>query len=345
MAGVVLSAFPRAGGAEPSAWDRWCVAFLDRTGRVVDELQQGASHSEGQGYGLLLAEAHGDLAAFERIEAWTRAHLLVRRDALMGWRWVPGSGVGDWHVASDGDLFRAWALIRAARRFGRPEFLEDARRIARDLAAICAVADPRDPARLLLLPSDSPNPRAARGRVTVNPSYLMPRALGELSSATETPRLGQIASDGIRLIEELAARGPVPDWVEIGEDGFGPAPNRRPGSAYDALRIPLYLIWSGHGSSLPVQKAAVQLGSVAGQVIVARDASGQEITTSDLPGYHAISALTACAGGNTSSALPKFDPRQPYYPATLHLLAALAATEAATPCGSSHESEEENPSR
>ena len=323
-------------GTQPSAWDRWSAAFLDRTGRVVDELQKGASHSEGQGYGLLLAEAHGDLAAFERIEAWTRAHLLIRQDALMGWRWLPGHGVPDWHVASDGDLFRAWALMRAARRFDRPGFLDDAGRIARDLAAICAIPDPREPARLLLLPSDPPAITAARGRVTVNPSYLMPRALSELGQATGTPALGQIASDGVRLIEELAARGPVPDWVEISDDGFGPAPDRRVGSAYDALRVPLYLVWSGQGASLPVQKAAIQFGNVPGQVIVARDASGQATTTSDLPGYRALSALAACAGGSTR-ALPEFDARQPYYPATLHLLAALAATEAAVPCGSAHE--------
>ena len=91
-------------------WQRRYVSF----GRVIDAQQGGISHSEGQGYGLLLAQAHGDRQAFDEIDAWTRHHLAIRDDRLMAWKWQPGPGnnVADWHNATDGDLFRAWALLR-----------------------------------------------------------------------------------------------------------------------------------------------------------------------------------------------------------------------------------------
>jgi endoglucanase len=49
--------------------------FLASDGRIVDTGNGGISHSEGQGYGLLVAEAAGDRASFDRLWHWTDAHL------------------------------------------------------------------------------------------------------------------------------------------------------------------------------------------------------------------------------------------------------------------------------
>ena len=90
-----------------SSWEVWKAAFLEADGRVVDSLQMGASHSESQGYGLLLAASVGDGVAFDLIDRWTMANLAVRSDSLFAWRWLPAdpAGVPDRNNASDGDLF------------------------------------------------------------------------------------------------------------------------------------------------------------------------------------------------------------------------------------------------
>ncbi|MDO5527927.1 MAG: glycosyl hydrolase family 8 [Paracoccus sp. (in: a-proteobacteria)] len=315
-----------------SGWAEWRGAFLTDEGRVVDALQRGASHSEGQSYGLLLAEAHGDLDAFEKIERWTRAHLLVRDDALMGWRWIEGEGVPDWHIATDGDLFRAWALLRAGLRFARPDFTELAHKIAAEIAGMCITPDPRGGDRLVLLPGDPAYMLGEGGAVTFNPSYIMPRAMDDLAAATGIERLARAASDGLALIDELAAQGPIPDWVELHPGGIRPAAGRNGGSGYDAIRVPLYLVWSGRGDARAVTAAAEHLPSDAGRVVVARRADGSPDETSDLAGYRAIAALARCAAGFGPGAIPPYEPGQPYYPATLHLLAELAAREAALAC-------------
>ena len=86
---------------ERAAWDVWKSRFLAGNGRVIDHLQDGVSHSEGQGYGLLLAQAFGDREAFDAIESWTREHLLIRDDALMAWRWSPSENRDDELAGND----------------------------------------------------------------------------------------------------------------------------------------------------------------------------------------------------------------------------------------------------
>jgi len=71
-------------------WKSYQQTFVSADGRVVDFFQGSISHSEGQGYGLLLALMNGDRAAFDRIFRWTTDNLQVRRDALFAWSWASG---------------------------------------------------------------------------------------------------------------------------------------------------------------------------------------------------------------------------------------------------------------
>ena len=107
-----------------AVWQAWKGAYLQPSGRVVDGLQQNASHSEGQGYGAVLAVEFADQEALTRILDWTEANLALRGDSLLAWRYLPDASnpVPDLNNASDGDLFYAWALVRAAARHsGRSE--------------------------------------------------------------------------------------------------------------------------------------------------------------------------------------------------------------------------------
>ena len=63
-------------------WRQYKDRFLTSEGRIVDNANGGISHSEGQGYAMLIAERLNDRPTFEAIWQWTQSNLLVRGDSL-----------------------------------------------------------------------------------------------------------------------------------------------------------------------------------------------------------------------------------------------------------------------
>ena len=63
MVSVLFSSFSQAG----QAWEAYKARFLMTDGRIVDTGNKNVSHSEGQGYAMLMAVASNDKAAFDRI--------------------------------------------------------------------------------------------------------------------------------------------------------------------------------------------------------------------------------------------------------------------------------------
>ena len=198
------------------AWDAWKLAYLTPDGRVVDILQQGASHSESQGYGLFLAATFSDRAAFDSIHAWTEQNLAIRPDALLAWRWLPvaDNQVADNNNASDGDLFYALGLVRMAAHDGSADLLARATAMAADLAAHCIVPHPDGSGRLLLTPAAVGFDH--NGETIVNFSYYMPLAMREVAAATGISILASCATDGEALMAELSAECLMPDWIQVG---------------------------------------------------------------------------------------------------------------------------------
>jgi len=319
-------------------WAAWKTAYLQPDGRVVDGLQQNASHSEGQGYGALLATEFGDQDAFVRIIEWTERHLSIRADGLLAWRYLPDQAnpVPDMNNASDGDLFYAWALVRAANRFNERAFLVRAQQIALALAERCIVVSRANAAETIFLP-------AAQGfvhedRVVFNPSYIMPLAMRELAAATGVVELAQTAQHAEGILLRLAENGPVPDWVQVTRSGTAPAEGFSNDAGYEAMRVPLYLVWSGMNRHPAVtQMMRVYARTVQPGVPVPTridSASGAVLEASNDAGYRALAALVTCAGtpGAAGSDMPPFDPNQPYYPATLQLFAMIAANLVSPEC-------------
>ncbi|MFN4102401.1 MAG: glycosyl hydrolase family 8, partial [Pararhodobacter sp.] len=226
-------------------WAAWKEAFLQPDGRVVDGLQRNASHSEGQGYGALLATEFGDQEAFARIIDWSEQHLSIRGDGLLAWRYLPDEAnpVPDMNNASDGDLFYAWALVRAATKFNERGFLVRAQQIAAALAERCIVPSRANAGETIFLP-------AAQGfvhddRVIFNPSYIMPLAMREVAAGTGVVELAQTAQHAEGILMRLAENGPVGDWMQVTADGIAPAEGFSNDAGYEAMRVPLYLVWSG----------------------------------------------------------------------------------------------------
>jgi endoglucanase len=244
----IVAPAPRLATVSPADKQEWLVfraRFVAFDGRVIDTGNNGISHTEGQGWGLLFAVAFDDLPTFERILAWTNTNLRRPDDALHAWRYVPGQArpVSDLNNATDGDLFIAWALWRAAYRWGRPEFALAARAIARDVLRL--LVRPAG-SRTVLLPAAFGFERG--GTVDLNLSYYCFPALRELSEALPSPLWTQIHNDGLSMISEgrFGRWQLPPDWLSVERQNglLAPAAGWPARFSYDAIRVPLYLTWS-----------------------------------------------------------------------------------------------------
>jgi endoglucanase len=233
-------------------WTAFKRRYLAPDGRVVDTGNAGISHSEGQSYGMLFAVFFDDREAFDQIWTWTSRTLRRPGDALSAWKYVPRGPVfvPDSNNATDGDVILAWALLRAAMKWGEGRYADAASAIAHDVLRLC-VADFVD--RRILLPG-------ARGfvrgdRIVVNPSYFAIaafRALSRLVPSTDWAAM-EAASLDILHASALGRWQLPPDWCEILRDGvIQPAADWPPRFSWDAIRIPVHLAWAG----LP--EAAVQ---------------------------------------------------------------------------------------
>jgi hypothetical protein len=207
------SAGATAPGAPPPAVGRFLAAYVRPDGRVWRPDQGGDTVSEGQAYGLLLAEAAGRDDLFGRIWHWTQAHL-QRPDGLFAWHADAAGHILDPEPASDADLLTAWALVRY-RGPGAARTNQDGRQVA---AAILAHEVATGPAGTLVLTA---GPWAAGRPDTLDPSYWSLPALTGLARLTGNHRWLQIAHGAVTLTAHLTGNGAQlpPDWAEMTPGG------------------------------------------------------------------------------------------------------------------------------
>lgn len=216
--------------------------FVDPSGRIIDTGNGGISHTEGQGYGMLLAEADGDRAGFDLIWDWTRK-TLTRPDGLFSWRYDPKAPqpVGDPNNASDGDILIAWALLRASVRWPKSTYGDASRTIRTALANKLIV---EHGGRFVLLPALVGF--VTGDRLTLNPCYYVWPALDAFAKA-DGGKWRNLVQDGERLMTQarFGAPGLPTDWIDLAANGtISPAAGRPPRFGFDAIRVPLYLAWS-----------------------------------------------------------------------------------------------------
>jgi endo-1,4-beta-D-glucanase Y len=315
--------------ADRAEWAAFKAQVLDIDGRIVDTGNHGVSHSEGQGVGLLFAVAFDDPAAFDQILAWTQRHLL-RSDGLHAWRWMPNTPVAvpDTNNATDGDIYIAGALQRAARRWGRPEHAAAARRTARTIheTLLQQVGD-----RLVLLPGREGFVHG--GRVVVNLSYYVFPLLTELAAAYPSDRWAKLQRDGVALIQagRFGRWSLPPDWLEIhSSDGsLAPAPSFPERFSYDAVRVPLFLAWSGLAPEVVQAAATFWRQSPQHPPAWVDLKTGMTAEYGAPPGVQAIATLAGSSRAKWHARpLPMTVAHDTYYSASLTLLSRLALTEA-----------------
>lgn len=342
LAALAAACLGSATGAVRSAtlteaeWGAYKERFLDPSGRIVDTGNGGISHSEGQGYGLMLAYLAGRPDDFERIWTFTRTEMLLRDDGLSVWKWVPGATphTPDLNNATDGDLLIAYALWRAGKAWQRPDYSALGRVIAAAIAEHCVT---RWKGRPYLLPGAdgfSAEDRQEAGPV-VNPSYWVFAALPAMNELVPSPLWKSLGDSGVALIDETRfGRRRLPsDWVSLGPEGNFMASGFPPEFGYNSIRLPLYLVDGGFTEPDRLRRLKAGMTTEDGSPAVF-DLAGDKVKARLAePGYRMVLDLAACAadGSPLPAGSREFTPTL-YYPSTLHLLGLAIVREKYPKC-------------
>lgn len=318
------------------AWWLYKSEFLEN-GRIIDRSNGNITHSEGQGYGMLLAVAADDRDTFQAIWAWTQKELYVRGDKLASWKWDPDASphVTDQNNASDGDLLIAWALLRASEKWHEPAYATEAKAITADLAREATVST--DAYGLVLLPATTGFAGAdQQDGPVVNLSYWIFPAIRDLGKADAKFPAAALIASGTQLLK-TARFGPsqLPsDWISLKGEIPKPAQGFAQNFGYDAVRVPLYAAWYGPEQAQLLAKVydRWKIGGVNAVQVIELATASPLVAMPD-PGYQAVSELLACSLGkmNAMSAIGAFAPTE-YYPSTLHLVSIVATSERYPQC-------------
>lgn len=309
-------------------WSTFRERFVAPEGRVIDTGNGGISHSEGQGYGMLLAVHHRDKKTFDLLWDWTQKNLRTRPDKLFAWKWVPDSAVSvpDQNNATDGDLLIAWAVLRAGRTWNSPQHIASAEAIARDVLAKLVK---RVGGHIVLLPGAWGFEK--KTGVVVNLSYWIYPALAELSGVAPAPEWKELEQSGLALLATARfGRWQLPpDWLLLGEKAE-PAPDFRPRCGYDAVRIPLYLLWGRKETPDLVRPFVDYWSHFRGAKFLPAwtDLTDDSVDSYDAaPGIRAIASLATQYPRLRRTKLRGFADKQQYYSHALLMLSEMMLEE------------------
>jgi endoglucanase len=335
---VAQAAEMRPGAFNPgwleTAWSAYKARFIV-DGRVIDDINR-ITHSEGQGYAMLIAARAQDQHGFEQIWRWTRRELMVRPDGLVAWKWddAAPAKVADFNNATDGDLLIAWALIEGGERWHSADYIDAARRI---LSAVGRKAVIRSPTGLLLLPGvDGFTGAQQPDAPVVNLSYWVFPAFERFRGLAPEIDWSDLQATGLRLVR-TGRFGPMrlpADWTALASGTPLPAKNFPARFGYNAVRIPLYLAWAKLNQPANLRafaglwNASLDIGPFEIDLN-----SGSALETMGEVGFKAISALVGCALEQRPipPSLRNVEATS-YYATTLHILSLVAVQERYPEC-------------
>ncbi|AHB09570.1 glycosyl hydrolase family 8 [Zymomonas mobilis] len=239
----LLVACRKGKAAEADNWTLFKSRFF-KDGRISDSGNGNISHSEGQGYGMIQAEAAHDKATFDALWQWTKTHLMRPDMALFAWRFDPSQSnpVSDQNNATDGDILIAWALLRAEKRWPKNGYGQDSEAIRKSIGKKLVLSGGGE---TILLPGLQGF--TGTDYVILNFSYYIWPALKAFNEA-DNGAWHNVIESGKKLLAKAKFGLPqLPtDWVAFKSNGnLEPAADKQPYFGFDAVRIPLYLIWGG----------------------------------------------------------------------------------------------------
>ncbi|MGR9046235.1 MAG: glycosyl hydrolase family 8 [Gammaproteobacteria bacterium] len=304
-------------------WRLYKSKFVAEDGRIIDTGNGNVSHSEGQGYGMILAVKLNDKDTFGQVWHWTLDNLQVRNDSLFMWRRRPDTALPDEdrNNASDGDILIAWALLEAAEKWQEPAYEQAAFKILNDIKSKLIVRNHGMP---ILLPGEYGF--KSQDKVILNLSYWVYPALSTFSLRDSDPVWTALIASGRALLRQARfGRWQLPpDWLTIDDaDTISPAKSGRFG--YDAVRIPLYLDFAGFEDDFlePFAECwSFYQGYTPAWIALEENVMDSYGAGS---GIRAIKQVILSAVKKTRSAqFESLDMAQDYYSATLLLLSKLS---------------------
>lgn len=302
----------------PEEWQAYVVNFVGDEGRVIDKANGGISHSESQGYGLLLSVLAEDRPTFERILSFTNTELRIREDGLAAWRWEPDAtpAVTDTNNATDGDMLIAYALVRAGQLWDDAGLVEAGAEMIRTIGRRLLVNADGLPA---ILPGEYGFAEEGEAAV-LNPSYWIFETFPVFASVDPVIDWTAVSATGLEILSRAADTdaGIPSDWVQLLDGGIGPSPNVPPEFGYNGIRIPLYLIRAGLDPAYlePFREQFADRGLFTVDV-----ETNRQVEPIAEPGYQLIVAAMECVSIGTP--IPddlRTMSATSYYAATLQLL-------------------------
>ncbi|MDD1779826.1 glycosyl hydrolase family 8 [Enterovibrio sp. ZSDZ35] len=303
-------------------WASFKQSFVTSEGRVVDTANKRISHSEGQGYGMLMAVHYEDKAMFSKLWSWTERHLQREVDSLFSWKWQPQKPhIPDKNNASDGDVLIAWALMRAHSQWPRLGYNAKAKNIVRDLQTSHMR---RVNGETVLLPGT--HGFSFGDRTIVNPGYWVYPALASFSKYDKV--WNALSDSGLSILSKnlYGDAKLTPDWLQYSAKGWQPANSFPSQFSYSNYRIPLYMVWGNKSHPLNRNFTRWIGKDNAAWIDVI---SGEKANYPPPAGARAIAQLVAMANGTRSvdqgiSITPQ---GKDYYSDSLVLLSHMAYKE------------------
>lgn len=209
----------------------------------MDKRQNDISHSEGQGYAMLISFLNNDKGTFDSVWNWTRNNLHVRKDGLFAWKWGKKAneewGVIDYNNASDGDILIAYALAMAFGRWSDNLYKAEALRILEGIKKHLTV---KWGDNTFILPGYY---GFKNENIILNPSYIIPSAYRKFSEIDDKTFWDKVYNDGIFLFGRctFGKLSLPPDWVVLKENEILVNAEKSGRFGYEAIRIILYLTW------------------------------------------------------------------------------------------------------
>lgn len=228
-------------------WQQFKDRFITTDGRVIDWQNGHMSHSEGQGYTLLLAVELNDPETFARVLRWSDNNL---GHCLRAWSW--GHAPDGWRVldrnnATDADIFHAWALLLAGSKWNNPGYTRTG------IEIMNAIRKELIDEHKYLLPARWGFQNDDETRL--NLSYYVFPALRAFAEADPKNRAlwNDVYAKGLALYHaslENPARLP-PNWLTVDADGrLLPQEGSDATYGFESICIPIFLSWANEKAAL-----------------------------------------------------------------------------------------------